>query len=162
MGIYATTTSLEVFMIGTTFDTATTSLADKTITHAENEINKYISKRYDISSFYTTTATVPPIITSLCEQLSIGYMHQHMSRGGKESMARGKFFIDMAMKNLESIAKYELNITDSSGAVIADISGSSYNVKSTTENYANTFNEDSPLNWEVSSTKLDDISSERN
>ena len=42
MGKYATTTSLEVLMVGTTFDTATTSLASKLITHAENEVNKYI------------------------------------------------------------------------------------------------------------------------
>lgn len=160
MGIYATTTSLEVFMIGTTFDSITTSLASRCITHAENEVNKYLSKRYDIGSFNTSTA-IPPIVTSLTEKLAIGYMHQHNSRGGKESMQRGKFFIDDAISNLKAISKYELDLIDNDGSVISDMSNSSYAARSTTSNYSNTFNEDDPLNWEIDQNKLEDIKSER-
>lgn len=160
MGTYATTTSLETLMIGTTFDTVTTSLATKLITHAENEINKYLSKRYDIGSFNTSTS-VPPIITSIAETLAEGYMHQRMSRGGKESMARGKALIDQAIANLNDIANYKLDLIDSNGDQINDLSTGSYLIKSTTENYSNTFNEDDPLNWEVDQDKLDDVDSER-
>lgn len=161
MGIYATTTSLQTLMIGTSFDTATTSLATKLITHAENEINKYLSKRYDVSSFNDTSTSVPPIVTSLCETLSEGYMHQRMSRGGKESMARGKELINQCLENLKSIAEYKLDLMDSSGDRINDISTGAFLIKSTTENYSNTFNEDDPVNWEVDQDKLDDIDSER-
>lgn len=161
MGLYATTTSLETLMIGTTFDSLTSSLATKLITHAENEINKYLSKRYDIGDWYTSTASVPPIITSWCETLAEGYMYQRMSRGGGEAMDRGKELIDQVLKNLDLVANYKLDVLDSSGSVVADMENTSYRVLSNTSDYANTFNEDSELNWSVDQQKLDDIESER-
>lgn len=161
MGLYATTTSLEILMIGTVFDTATTSLGNKLITHAENEVNKYLSKRYDISSFNVTSTSVPPIVTSISETLATGYMYKYMSRGGKDALERAKFFIDQAMDNLKLIAEYKLDLVDSNGEVIPDGEGSSYSIKSTTSDYSNTFNEDSQLDWEVDPLKLDNIKSER-
>lgn len=161
MGIYATSTSLQILMIGTEFDTATTSLCSKLIDHAENEVNKYISKRYDIGTFYTTTASVPPILTSLTETLTEGYMYQRMSRGGKDAMSRGKMLIDQALLNLKLIAEYKADLTDADGDVISDSANSAFQVLSTTSDYSNTFNEDDPLNWEVDPDKLDDISTER-
>lgn len=161
MGTYCTTTSLQVTMIGTTFDTATTSLADKLITHAENEINKYLSKRYDIGSLSDTSTSVPPIVTSMCETLAEGYMYQRMSRGGKDGMARGKMLIDQVLANLKQIAEYKLDVVDSDGDVITDMSGTAYRVLSNTTGYANTFNEDDPLDWKVDQDKLDDIDDER-
>lgn len=161
MGLYATTTSLEILMIGTQFDTATTALATKLITHAENEINKYLSKRYDISSFNDTSTSVPPIVTTICENLTVGYMHKYMARTGKDSIEMGKAFIDQAMDNLKMIAEYKLDLVDSSGDSISDVAGSSYNIKSTTSDYSNTFNEDEQLNWEVDESKLDAIKTER-
>lgn len=148
-------------MIGTTFDANTSSLATKLITHSENEINKYISKRYDISSFNTTSTAVPPLITSLCETLSEGYMYQRMSRGSKESMARAKALIDQVKENLKLIAEYKLDLINSNGGVVADMSSTSYRIQSSTSNYSNTFNEDDPLNWAIDQDKLDDIEDER-
>lgn len=160
MGTYATTTSLQTLMVGTNFDTATTSLANKLITHAENEINKYLSKRYDVGSFNTSTS-VPPLVTSICETLSEGYMHQRMSRGGKDAHKRGKELIDQAIDNLKLIADYKLDLVDSSGTVLDDMSQTAYRVLSNTTDYANTFNEDDPLNWAVDEDKLEDIDGER-
>ncbi len=158
MGTYATTSSLEILMIGTQFDTATTSLASKCITQAENEVNKYLSKRYDIGGI---VSAVPPIVTSLSEKLAVGYMFQYMSRGGKESMARGKFFIDDALNNLKQIAEYKLDLIDSNGDVLTNLSSSGYDIKSSTQDYSPTFNEDEQTEWEVDSLKLDDIKSLR-
>lgn len=149
-------------MVGSTFDAATTSLATKLITHAENEVNKYLSKRYDItSSPFDTSTSIPPIVTSLTETLAEGYMYQRMSRGGKESMARGEALIKQAIDNLKLIADYKLDIIGSSGSVIADMSNTAYRVLGNTDGYSTTFNEDSELNWEVDQDKLDDIASER-
>lgn len=161
MGIYCTSTSLQTLMIATSFDTVTTSLCTKLITHSENEINKYLSKRYDIGSFNNTSTSVPPIVTSICETLTEGYMHQRMSRGGKESMQRGKELIKQALDNLELISNYKLDLVDSSGDRINDISTGAFLIKSTTENYSNTFNEDDQLDWVIDSDKLLDIESER-
>lgn len=160
MGTYCTTSSLEILMVGTTFDTATTSLATKLITHAENEINKYISKRYDVSTFNTSTA-VPPLITSLAETLAEGYMYQRMSRGGKESMSRAEELIDQVKENLNAILDYKMDLVNTAGSKIADMSGTAFQIRSTTSDYSNTFNEDEPINWEVDQDKLDDIEDER-
>jgi phage gp36-like protein len=162
MGTYATTTGLQVLMIGVTFDSVTSALATKMITHAENEVDKYLSNRYDTSaSPFDTSTTIPPIITSITETLAEGYMHQRMSRGGKDAMARGQTLIEQAIDNLKLISDFKLNITDSSGDIVADMSNTSYRVASTTEGYSNTFNEDDELNWEVDQDKLDDIEDER-
>jgi hypothetical protein len=145
-------------MIGTTFDSVTTALADKMITHAENEINKYLSKRYDISAFQST---VPPLVTSLCETLAEGYMHWRMSRGGKDSMNRGKEMIKEVQSNLLLIQGYKSDILNSSGAIIDDMSTTSFRIQSSTVDYHNTFNEDDPLDWTVDPDKLSAIEDER-
>ena len=160
MGSYCTTTSLQTLMIGTTFDSATTSLATKLITHAENEVNKYLSKRYDVGG-WTTAASAPPLAISLAETLAEGYMSQRMSRGGKEAMARGKDLIEQARKNLELLMNYKVDLLDSSGDVVADFSNTAYRVLSNTSDYTPTFGEDDELYWKVDQDKLDDIDSER-
>lgn len=146
-------------MVGTNFDTATTSLASKLITHAENEVNKWISKRYDVSSF--TSTSIPPLVTSLSETLAEGYLYQRMSRGGKESLGRGKELISQATENLKMISEYKLDILDANGDVLADMSNTSYRILSSTSEYSDTFNEDDPLSWAVDQDKLDDIDSGR-
>jgi len=161
MGLYATTTSLAVLMVGTKFDTATTSLADKLLTHAENEVNKYLSKRYDIGAFNNTSTSVPPLVTSLTETLAEGYMYQRMSRGGKDAMKRADALIKQAIDNLQLIAEYKEDLVDSSGDPIADMTNTAYRVLSNTENYVPTFNEDDPLDWQVDPNKLQDIKDER-
>ncbi|MBK8260139.1 MAG: hypothetical protein IPK80_02240 [Nannocystis sp.] len=148
-------------MIGTTFDTLTSALASKLITHAENEINKWLSKRYDVTVFMATSTAVPPLVTSLAETLSEGYIYQRMSRGGKESDQRGKILIGQVLDNLKMISEYKLDLTDEDGGVIADMSQTAYRVLSTTSNYENTFNEDDQINWAVDQNKLDDISDTR-
>lgn len=159
MGVYATTTSLQTLMIGTTFDTATTSLATLMITHAENEIDKYLSKRYDLSSW--TSTSIAPIVTSWCETLAEGYMYQRMSRGGKEPMERGEKLIKQVLANLQQVADYKLDLIDTSGLPIADMSQTAYSVLSNTSDYTPTFAEDDETSWSVDSDKLEDISSER-
>jgi len=161
MGLYCTTTSLAILMVGTTFDSATTSLADKLIIHAENEVNKWLSKRYEIENFNTTSTAVPPLVTSLTETLAEGYMYQRMARGGKEALAQAKTLIDQALTNLKLISEYKLDLTDSSGNVITDMSNTAYRVLSNQEQYTPTFNEDDSLNWEIDPDKLSDISDER-
>lgn len=146
-------------MVGTVFDAATTSLATKLITHAENEVNKYLSKRYDIAQFQSA---VPPLVTSLTETLSEGYMYQRMARGGKESLNRGKELIAQAIDNLKLIADYKLDLVNASGTVIDDMSNTAYRIMSSTDGYVSTFNEDDPLDWKVDQNKLDDIDEERN
>jgi len=160
MSTYATTTTLSILMVGTEFDTATTSLATTLLTHAENEVNKYLSRRYDVSQFDSAT-TIPPLVTSLTETLAEGYMYQRMSRGGKEGMARGKELISQVMANLKDISEYKVDLTDSNGNSVVDMSQTAFRVLCNTSDYVPTFAEDDELNWEVDIDKLDDIYSTR-
>jgi hypothetical protein len=143
-------------MIGTTFDTLTTALSSKLITHSENEINKYLSKRYDVSLWNTSTS-IPPLVTSLCETLTEGYMYQRMSRGGKEAMSRGDILIKQAIENLTLLANYKMDLLTPTGSVLGDMSNTAYKVLSNTSDYSSTFGEDDELNWKVDSNKLQDI-----
>lgn len=147
-------------MVGTNFDSLTTSLATKLITHSENEVNKWLSKRYDVGAWSTSTS-VPPLVTSLTETLAEGYMHQRMSRGGKDAVNRGAGLIKQVLENLKLISEYKLDLVDSNGDIVTDMSNTAYRVLSNTDTYSGTFNEDDPLNWEVDQDKLDDIEGER-
>lgn len=160
MGTYATTTSLQTIMVGTEFDTQTTNLMSKMITHAENEVNKYLSKRYDVGSF--TTTSMPPLVTSLTETLAEGYYFLRNSRGGgKDSVAYGKELIKQAQENLAMIADRKLDLLDSNGDVVAEAATASFQILSSTSNYSPTFNEDDELSWKIDEDKLDEIDSDR-
>lgn len=162
MGTYATTTTLDTRMLGITFDTATTNIASEAISDAENEIDKYLSKRYDLSaSPFNTTTTIPPMVTTMCLWLAQGYMYLDMSRGGKESMDRGQMYINRAIKNLELIRDFKVDLVDSNKSAIADVSTGAMRVLSNTKDYTPTFGEDDPLNWKVDTDKLSDISDSR-
>lgn len=158
MGTYATTTSIQTMMIGVTFDTVTTSLVTKCITWAENEVNKYIGRRYNVGAF-VSAGTIPPLVTSLTEQMAEGYAWGRMSRGGKESLWRGKGYIKAAVDNLELIAASKLDLLDASGVAIAE--RYTTRVLSNVQDYTETFAEDDPLNWSVDSDKLDAIETDR-
>lgn len=159
MGVYATTTSLDTLMPEVEFNSGTEDIATICITWAENEVNKKLSKRYDTSAWSTLTLT-PPMITSITETLSLGYLHDQLSRGSVESQSRAQRLLDRAMANLEELLDYSVDLVDSSGAVVSDRS-SKIIIKANTDSYSNTFNEDDPLNWKINSTKLSDIDSER-
>jgi hypothetical protein len=151
-------------MVGVQFDTATTALCSKRITQAESEINKYLSRRYDLSSAtFQTTTSIPPLVTALCERLTEGYMWQSLSRGGasKELLKTSESIIKSVIDNLKLIADYKGDLFDTSGSVVSDMSNTAYRVLSNTDTYVDTFAEDDELNWAVDPDKLDDISSER-
>lgn len=164
MGTYATTTTLDTLMVGVTFDTATTSLAGTCITQAETKVREFISKRYDLSDAnfaLTTTSTVPPIITTLCEWYSSGLLWSFQSRGGVESLSRGKELRDLATENLTSISKYEHDVLNAAGSVIADKGETAFRILDNTSPFTETFNEDDPLLWRVDKDKLKDIEDSR-
>jgi len=164
VGTYATTTGLDTLTIGYTFDTATTSVADKCITDAENHVRKNLSKRYDLtdSNFaLTTTSTVPPMVTTLTEQYSEGLFYMRQSRGSKESLTRGKELIKMVDGCLDEIAERKVDVIADDGSVIEDKTLHNYRIISSSDTYSNTFGEDNPLDWAVDKDKLDDIDSDR-
>ncbi len=160
MGIYCTTTALEILLPGIKFDTKTSQLAVKCIDRGEREINKYICARYDVASFQTAGA-VPPLVSDLCEQLGEGYIYQRQSRGGKESIKRGQEIVKAATKELMDIRDYKVDLVDSIGGKVNDKPAPKFQILSTTGDYTDTFAEDAPINWAIDSCKLDDIADDR-
>jgi hypothetical protein len=68
-------------------------------------------------------------------------MWQWMSRGSKDSLKRAQAIIDDVKPNLESIRDYEMDVIDSTGAVVADKSKTAFRVVqcSTTDYTETTF-----------------------
>jgi len=163
MGTYSTLTSLTILMTGTDFSlTAMNSLGALAINRAETEINKYLSKRYDLSSAtFQTSTSVPPMVRDLCNELSVGYAYKFLSRGRKESIERAHLFIDPVIDNLKEIRDHKHDLVNTSGSVIPEAASGVWRIQSNTSGYSNTFNEDDPLNWETDVDKLDDISDDR-
>ena len=160
MGRYFTTTSLEPYLMGTNVDdTATALLMGLNIDDAEREIDKYVSRRYDVSTWSTATST-PPVVKTWCQWLSAGYFWEASGRGSKESIARSKNIIKRAMDNLNMVMEGDLDITDTSGSALTELS-SKYSVHSNTDDYSSTFDEDDAMSWKVDPDKLTDIESER-
>jgi hypothetical protein len=163
MGTYATTTSLELVMVGVNFGaTNMQTLAAKAIEQAEAEVNKHLSKRYDLGSttFQTSTST-PPMVRMLTEQIAEGYMWKWLSRGSKESITRGKEQIQEAKENLADILKGSVDLVNTAGSIISPMETGAFRVQCNTSDYTDTFGEDDDTSWAVDSDKLDDIANER-
>jgi len=158
MGTYATTTSFGTWLVGTTLDAATTSQVGQCITWAENEVNKMLAKRYDVSAW--VSGSVPPHVRGMTEQLATGFYFRTGARGGKEAFQRADAFIKPVMENLKELAEGRLELVDTAGSLILP-RGSAPGVLSSTDGYTSTFAEDDPLLWRVDPDKLDDIASDR-
>ena len=61
----------------------------------------------------------------------------------------------------QDLADYKSELVDSDGTKVDARANSRYRVLDSTSDYHNTFNEDSPLDWNVSGDKLDDIADDR-
>lgn len=159
MGTFATTTALQTLLPGVSFDTATTSLCSLCITWAEGFVRTSLARRYDMSSSpFNTSTSIPTSLTSITEQLAMGYYFKNSSRGGKESIGRGDSLIKMAQDQLKNIANGTTDLLDNSYDVIAN---SQREVICSTSSYHTTFGEDDPTLWNVDEDKLSDIADER-
>lgn len=165
MATYATTTSLSLVMIGVDFSaTNMSTLGSKALDQAEAEINKYLSKRYDLATaYFQTNTSVPPMVRMMAERLSEGYMWQWLSRAGsgKEAVKRAEDLIDKTIENLKGIAEYKMDLRDTAGSLLPEASTSPFRVQCTTTDYSDTFAEDSDTAQAVDDDKLDDISDTR-
>lgn len=152
-------------MVGVNFSaTNMTTLGSKAIDQAESKINRALSKRYDVSaSTFQTSTSIPPLVRTLTERLSEGYMWQFLARGGagKESMERGKALIKEVDADLVDIQNRRLDLLLTSGSVLSEMANNNQRVLCNTSDYTNTMDEDDELNWAVDSDKLQDIADAR-
>ena len=163
MGIMCTTTSLETLMHDTSWTSTAnmTALGSALITQSEREIRKRLAKRYDISSdAFQTSTSIPPVLRTVCEWYSMGLMYGSLSRGSKDAFKRADWWMKMATDNLKALAKSEADLVNTTGSTVPERT-ESFQIKSNTDGYTDTFAEDEPTNWAIDSDKLDDIESDR-
>jgi len=158
MGTYSTVTSIYPLLVGTKEDTATSALISSMIDKSEAEVNKWLSKRYDIAAFQTA---VPPLVTQLTNTLTEGYFRKRNGRGSKDALAFGNDLVKEAMDNLQALACGEANLLDTAGSQIPVGDDSYYAVLCNTSDFSPTFNEDKETRWKVDPDKLDEIAGER-
>lgn len=159
MSFYATTTAIASRCPDLELaDTATSDLVSACLDDASAEVDKYLSRRYDLTNYQTTTAAIPPMMRSLTIRLAEAYVWQRNSRGAKESLKRGDNLEKAVIQNLIDLRDYDASLVDTSGALIAnDPDAGSFRILSNTKDYRDTFNEGKSAKWKVSATKLSDI-----
>lgn len=158
MGTYATTTSIPLLLPfalktnTTTGDTAGVDVFSKQITRAEGLVNGYIAARYSLPF-----STVPPLITTITEDISCYYFIRstYVQDGERKNEYADSF--KEAIKQLEQIRDGKTPLALTSGALIPQITSGKF--ISSTQNYAPTFDEGNPEQWDIDPDKEDDIQS---
>lgn len=161
--MYTTQGALEILMTGVDFSSYT-NLGTAVIARAEARINGALARRYDLrQAYFQTTTATPPQVREWATQLACGYAWKEISRGGagKECLERGKSIIKDVMDDLKLLGEGELPITDTTGALISEMSLGSGSVLCNTSGYFTTFDEASELSWRPDPTKISDIYDEK-
>ena len=138
--------------------TETVSLISEKIDRSESVINSYIARRYSVPF---PTGAVPPMIETITINLAAYYTLQ--AKFTKDSHNTNEWVIDLydkAIKDLELIRNRDIDLVNTAGAIIADKTADS-RITSNTENYAPAPDLDPVTSWSISSSRLDDIASER-
>lgn len=162
MGSYATTSSLSQLIPNalaggtTTSDTEAVATFSTHIDRAEGDINAVLAEKYSLPF-----TAVPPSVRSWSQDLACFYFLRAAvaqdGRVGDSSSGQFKAAYERLLAAQASGFKGVLAMTD----------GSLYSRKtstrflSSTKDYAPTFDQDDPKNWEVDPDRLDDISGER-
>lgn len=104
MSTFCTVSTFDFVLIGSTLDAATVKLLNQKIQLSESTIKGRLSKRYDLTSYDTSTA-VPPQLRTLCELLTEGFYYKSMSRGNEKAFKRGESMCKMALDELKMLQK---------------------------------------------------------
>jgi hypothetical protein len=161
MGYYITTTTIyddKLSRINTS--TVTPSILAAYITDAENVINSYIAKQYNIAS---VTVSRPPTLRTIAKDLTIYYTlldayTQDNQNFNDWIQRRG----ERAFELLNAIRDDDIRLFTDSGVAISPISPEvGINMKSSTKGYELTINMDTYTSWAVPDDLLTEIAADR-
>lgn len=165
MGRYTThtawlpdTSTSQSLILGLTSTVINTQTLNNFITKREGIIDSYLGLRWTPSDYATA-----PTVKMLTEQLiTYGDLYPLVYTGDSGLNKNDQIVreYETAMEILTSLRDGKGALYDSAGTRISERGLSrKYNISS--RNYTQTFNEDHPLNWRTSRTKLHDISDAR-
>lgn len=162
MGSYATTSSLSQLIPNalaggtTTSDTEATATFSKHIERAEGDINAVLAEKYSLPF-----STVPPSIRSWAEDLACFYFLRAAvaqdGRVGDTSADRFKGSYDRLVDAQKNGFRGVLSLTE--GSYVPRMTANMF--RSSTKDYAPTFDQDDPKEWGVDPDRLDDIADGR-
>jgi len=139
--------------------TNTTALISQHIDRADNIINSKIATRYDVSSF---TTSVPPLLKTISEDITSFFTYRSEFSSDNQNFSEWTDKFKEAMALLDELRKGDLDLVDSGGNIIDEVTTSSVDrIESTTQNYQPFFDEDDSINWKVDGDKITDIEDNR-
>ena len=146
-------------MVGAFFtSTGMNTLSAWAMDTAENKMKSMLSKRYTMSdSTFQTSTSIPPILTDICQQWASGLIKLHGAWGGEDDLKAGRALIKDSEDCVMRIAAGKDDLLNTAGGAITVKTDHKYRALSNTESYHSTFDEDSPLNWQIDVDKKDDI-----
>jgi len=160
MGEFATTTSLSELMPftlkgnTTSADAVGTAIFSRHIDRAEAVINGYIASRYALP-----LSPVPPAIRTIAEDIACyNYIRAVYVQDGERENNYLQAFKD-GIDMLKDIQKGDIQLSNTDGSLVTPLSSSRY--KSSTEDYTPIFDLDDDKNWDLGSTRADDIADGR-
>lgn len=164
---YATSTSILLLLPGlpqttsTNGYTETVALIDPHITRADNIINGKIAQRYSISGF-NTSGSVPPMLKTLSEDIASYFTYRSLYSSDNQNFNEWTDKFKMAVEMLDQIRESELDLVNSTGAIIPDRTTATIDkIISTTEDYQPFFDIDEPTDWKNDEDREDEVKDAR-
>jgi len=105
-----------------------------------------------------------PTLKTYAEDITMYYTFVSLFSGDNQNDNEWVDRYQVALDGLDDIKNGDCDLFDSTNNLIPERTedAGDNRVDSNTKNYVPTFGEDDPLDWKVDSSKLDDLSNERN
>ena len=158
---YSTATSILTILPGLPATTSadgyssTVSLIESHIVRADSFIDAKCSRRYSLPF-----SPVPPFIRTISEDISSWFVYRSEFSTDIKTDFENRF--EDAVEWLNQIQAGELNLVDTSGSLVAELSTTSAGfLDSNTKDYQPFFDEDEPVSWKIDADKKDGIADNR-
>lgn len=160
MGLYATTTSipnlLPQFLKGnsTGSDAGGAAAFSAHIDRAEAVVNSKLTNRFALPF-----TTVPPLVRSMAEDIACFYaLRAAIAQDGQVDNKQIERF-SPAFDTLDQVAAGKMGLALTDGSAVS--ANSTSRIRSSTLDYAPTFNLDDPKDWAIDEDRLSDIGDAR-
>ena len=136
-------------------DSATMDALNAHIRRADDVINGKLARRYSIPF---TTTTVPPLVRTIAEDLTSGFLFRSLfTRDSQNKNTWTEDLMKKAYEVLDQIAAYEVDLVDTAGSLLAERDVAN-RIDSSSENYYSIFDVDTDTSWDIDPDRLQDIS----
>ena len=153
---YALSTTVLQLVPGiVTTDSATVDALNAHIRRVDDLINGKLARRYSVPF---TTTTVPPLVRTIAEDLTAGFLFRSLFT--RDSQNRNDWTEDLMKRSyetLDQIAAYEVDLVDTAGSLLSERDVAN-RIDSSSENYYPIFDVDTETSWAIDPDRAQDIS----